>query len=381
MKYNWEIKDLQKERKKIIELIRATNDMKRKIFLQNCLADLDDSIFSMTIKKNIKQSVDQNMLMHISDYLSYPREYKLSTKFYSYCATKDQQMDEIDLSLISKFGEDIEIAKATGAYISEDQALSIMDSFFKQLDSELYKTFCEVFKDRFQYLRFRPSVEDDGKTLFVYGTRKNYITVQNSKEGKKLFSLIHEYAHAIHNLLLPENSYESIGCNYVEVPSIFLELVALYENPAQFNPIYIAYLNYITLTTYVDCSFQLQMQEPIINLWRSCNCKTNKYFFDLLEERCDINRDEFKEIMNCSINEEGIYVVSYYVALKLLAIYKKDKKRALELYKEFLILPTNLDVSVFVENLIKDDKDVKKEINGIINGMSLSLKKDGGNNV
>lgn len=377
MKYNWGIKEIQQEQRKIVGLINATTDLRRKIFLKNCLADLDDAVFSMTFKKDVKQSQEQSMIIHTSNLLTYKQEYDLAQIFYEYCALKDEKMDEIDFQLICRYEENLDVAKATNSYITEDKALSIMHDFFKHLDKELYETFKEAYKDRFNYLRFRPPVEDEGRTLFVYGTRKNFITVQDSKEGKKLFSLIHEYAHAVHNLLMPETAYELVDCSYVEIPSIFLELVALYENPANFNPLYISYLNYINLTTYVDFSFQLSMHKPIINLWKSNNYNLNRNFYDNIERKIDINRKEFNDIMNCFITEEGVYVVSYFVALKLFSIYKRDKKVAIELYKKFLKLPTNLDTDVFVAEIMQDDLGAKKEIDGIVDGMSLALRKQG----
>jgi hypothetical protein len=101
----------------------------------------------------------------------------------------------------------------------------------------------------------------------------------------------------------------------------------------------------------------------------------NRSFFESLESDYDIDEECFGEALETTIEDEGIYVISYAVSLELLNIYKRDKKEALELFKRFLKYPAKEDILTFVMENIQLNEHANIESKEVLQKFEKALKK------
>jgi predicted nucleic acid-binding protein len=114
---------------------------------------------------------------------------------------------------------------------------------------------------------------------------------------------------------------------------------------------------------------------PVINAWVDNKYVMGCKFFDELGKNYDIDEECFEEILNTTIEDQGVYVISYIVALELFNIYKKNKKEALELFKKFLKYPANEDILTFVVENISINEHASEEAGLVLSKFNKELKK------
>ena len=381
MECTWDRSDFSLQLKELKELIDRENDLKRKLYLEKVL-DASNKLYYETFVDfpKTKITAKQRLASILDSSFCYGRYYSIVSNFFNNIS---EHIDTIDstsdkLELINPDGN-FDFLN-TGANISSAKIMSFVDTFYKEFDEELYEYFLQVYRDKEKSLRFLPLDESkdnktDGNTLFIDGVRKNFITVYETTPIGTYECAVHEYGHAIANLINPQVSYTEREDFFVEVASIFPELVALYENHCNFDEIQILYSLYTTLVTYVDNAEYLCLHMPVINAWVDNKYVMGRKFFDELDKNYDIDEECFEEILTTTIEDQGVYVISYIVALELFNIYKKNKKEALELFKKFLKYPANEDILTFVVENISINEHASEEAGLVLSKFNKELKK------
>ena len=380
MENTWGRKEFAEQLGKLQSMIEQESDIKRRLYLEKVL-DMSNKLYyetfisfprpKVTAKQRLTSILDSNFM--------YGRYYSIVRSFFN---TVSEHIDTID-DLSNKL-EDISPTgdfdfMTTGATVSVEDTITLVKKFYESFDPELYQYFLEIYNDREHSLRMMPLPEGetktDGNTLFIDGVKKNFITIYKTNPLNTYICGVHEYGHAIANLINPEVSYADREDLFTEVASIFPELVALYENGFNFDTIQVLYTMYTTLVTYVNSAEYLCLHTPIINAWADNKHVMSKKFFEELEEGYDMDDECFEEALSTTIEDEGIYVISYAVALELLHIYKDDKKKALELFKRFLKYPAKEDILTFVVENIPLNEHASEEANIILSKFNKELKK------
>lgn len=381
MECTWDRSDFSLQLKELKELIDRENDLKRKLYLEKVL-DASNKLYYETFVDSPKTKITakQRLASILDSSFCCGRYYSIVSNFFNNIS---EHIDTIDstsdkLELINPDGN-FDFLN-TGANISSAKIMSFVDSFYKEFDEELYEYFLQVYIDKEKSLRFLPLDESkdnktDGNTLFIDGVRKNFITVYETTPIGTYECAVHEYGHAIANLINPQVSYTEREDFFVEVASIFPELVALYENNCNFDEIQILYSLYTTLVTYVNNAEYLCLHMPVINAWVDNKYVMGRKFFDELDKNYDIDEECFEEILTTTIEDQGVYVISYIVALELFNIYKKNKKVALELFKKFLKYPANEDILTFVVENISINEHASEEAGLVLSKFNKELKK------
>ena len=381
MECTWDRSDFSLQLKELKELIDRENDLKRKLYLEKVL-DASNKLYYETFVDfpKTKITAKQRLASILDSSFCYGRYYSIVSNFFNNIS---EHIDTIDstsdkLELINPDGN-FDFLN-TGANISSAKIMSFVDTFYKEFDEELYEYFLQVYRDKEKSLRFLPLDESkdnktDGNTLFIDGVRKNFITVYETTPIGTYECAVHEYGHAIANLINPQVSYTEREDFFVEVASIFPELVALYENHCNFDEIQILYSLYTTLVTYVNNAEYLCLHMPVINAWADNKYVMGRKFFDELDKNYDIDEECFEEILTTTIEDQGVYVISYIVALELFNIYKKNKKEALELFKKFLKYPANEDILTFVVENISINEHASEEAGLVLSKFNKELKK------
>lgn len=379
MQCTWNSKDFAQQIRKLQELIEHETSLKRKIYLEKVL-DASNKLYHDTFINFSKPKVTakQRLSSILDSTLFYGRYYSIIREFFSTISEHIETIDGIS-SKLEKINPDGDFDfMNTGAVVLDD-TLSLVDRFYKSFDEELYQVFLEAYNDRKHSVRIQPLPEDerktDGTTLFIDGVRKNFINIYETTPLATYICAVHEYGHAIANLINPEVSYTDREDFFTEVASIFPELVALYENGFNFDTIQVLYTMYITLVTYIDSAEYIFLHTPVVNTWADNKYVMSHKFFTDLEDDYIIDEECFEKILSTTIEDEGIYVISYIVALELLNIYKKDKKKALDLFKKFLKYPANEDILSFVVENIPMNHHAAEEANVVLSQFSKELKK------
>ncbi len=382
MIYTWKDKDFERYINMLPNLIENETDVKKRCYLLK-VYDVSKQMMldRFSSMHEYPETVRQRMFTINNERIFYGRYYTLIQEFYDKVTPLLDKMHSVEDKITDLFGEDCDIAQVTGSYLSNGKALSLTAAFYECFDKEIKPCFDEVFEDRFNFLRFlkTPSSagrrESDGTTLFIDGVRKNFITIKKSKEADKVYTMIHEYGHATKNLYNPSSSYSSDDGLFVEVDGIFPELVAMHENIGNINPLYVAFNKYATLVNYLEYADYLTLQTALINCWKENGRKNNATFRKQVEDYYNVDKDMLRDIVNSSIFDEGVYVMSYLVAIELLHIYKKDKEQAINLYNQFLSLTSESDLFPYVCSLVRINGNVLEEAETVVDEMKLELER------
>ncbi len=380
MECNWTRKDFAEQLIKLQELIDSETDLKKRLYLEKVL-DTSNKLYYETFVDfpRPKVTAKQRLTSILDSTFAYGRYYSIIKSFFGEVSEHIDTLDKISdkLEKINPDG-DFDFMK-TGANVTTSDTISLVNEFYKRFDSELYQYFLEVYNDREHSLRIVPLPENetktDGTTLFIDGVRKNFISLYETTPLGTYICGVHEYGHAIANSINPEVSYSDREDLFTEVASIFPELVALYENGFNFETIQILYTMYSTLVTYINSAEYLCLHTPILNTWADNKHVMSKKFFEELEDGYNMDDECFEEALSTTIEDEGIYVISYTVALELLHIYKEDKKKALELFKSFLKYPAKEDILTWVMENIPVNEHASEEAKSILSKFSKELKK------
>lgn len=381
MKCTWDRNDFSHQLKVLNDLIDKETDIKRSLYLQKVL-DTSNKLYYETFVDFPRPTVSakQRLTSILDSSFCYGRYYSIVSTFFERISENIDTIDDISgrLEHIDPNG-DFDFLN-TGAALSNSDIISLVNRFYKTFDEELYEYFLEAYKEKNNSLRFLPldkskDNKTDGTTLFIDGIRKNFITIYETSSIGTFECAVHEYGHAIANLINPEVSYSDREDFFAEVASIFPELVALYENDFNFNELQVLYSLYTTLVTYVNNAEFLCLHIPVINAWADNKHIMSKKFFEELEENYNIDDECFEEILSTTIEDQGVYVISYIVALELFNLYKKDKKQALELFKAFLKYPAKEDILTFVIENFSINEHASEEAALVLSSFDKELRK------
>lgn len=381
MVYTWGYNEFVKQIKRLQELINSEKDLKRRLYLEK-VADATDKIFHQSFNGFPEPNVTakQRFSAILNSRLTYGRYYSIVGTFFRECTSHLDLTDEIS-SKLEKIDENGGVDFLhTGAKISQGKTLNLTQKFYSLFDADLYDSFTQVYNDKKGTLRFLPKDESyggkvDGNTIFIDGVKKNFITIYETSPIETFGCTVHEYGHAIQNVMNPSVSYSDREDFFLEVASIFPELVAIYENVGNFSQFEQAYSLYTTFITYIDQAEFLTLHTPLVNAWASYKYVMSQRFFDEIKENYDIDDECFEKVLSTTIEDEGVYVISFIVALELFHIYKQDKKKALEIFKEFLNYPANEDILVYVMENLELNKHANEEIGIILNNFNKKLER------
>lgn len=379
MKATWDSSDFLTQMSILEKMINDENDIKRKCYLRKVLDSTKKLYHEVFVSfPHPKVTAKQRLSAILDSTLNYSRYYSIVSGFFKEACnsiplidTISEELEQIDSDGNFDFLE-------TGAYISEHQTLTLVDSFYSKFDEELYAYFLESYKNKEHTVRFDdlPSSnrKNDGSTMFIDGVRTNFVTIFRTDSIGTYQCAVHEYGHVISNLINPEVSYSERDDFFSEVAAIFPELVALYENGPNAEPIQSLYYLYTTFITYINSAEYLCLHSPVLKTWADNKYKMSSAFFDSLKEDYDLDDECFEETLSTTIEDDGIYVLSFIVALELFHIYKEDKKKALKLFKEFLTYPANEDILPFIMENISINSHAGEEIESVLQSFHKELK-------
>lgn len=381
MVYTWGYNEFVKQTKALQKLIEEEKDFKRKMYLQK-VADTTDKLFHDTFNPFTppKVTAKQRFSAILGSRLTYGRYYSIVSDFLERCIDQLEFIDDISTKLeeIDENGNFDFLH--TGAVVSHTKTLSLVDKFYSEFDDELYQVFSSVYKDRHHNLRFinpedNKDTKSNGTTLFIDGVKANFISICDIGNVDNYGCCVHEYGHSLQNMINPEVSYSDREDLFMEVASIFPELVAMYENKGKLDETEVAYYLYTTITENLNSAEFLTLHTPLVNAWADHKYVMSNKFFDEIDETYDIDEECFEKALATTIEDEGVYVLSLIVSLELFHIYKQDKRKALELFKKFLTFPAKEDILTFVLEHFSLNEHANEEIEIMLKDFNKKLEK------
>lgn len=381
MAYFWGYDEFVEQAKALQRLIENETDFKRKMYLKK-VADTTDKLFHDTFNNFPSSTITakQRFSNILNSRLTYGRYYSIIGEFFNSCTEHLDFIDDISTQLekIDKNSKDDFLH--TGTQVSHSKTLSLVNSFYRNFDNELYQVFSSVYVDRHHNVRFVQKEENsedksNGNTIFIDGVKKNFLSICDIAPLDNYGCAVHEYGHSIQNMINPEVAYSEREDFFAEVAAIFPELVAIYESKKYFDETDVAYYLYTLVVTYLDFAEFLTLHTPLISAWADNKYVMSNKFFTEIEEYYEVDDECFEKTLSTTIEDEGVYVLSFIVSLELFHLYKQDKKYALELFKEFLKYSAKEDILTFILEKFSLNSHAGEEIEIILNDFNKKLEK------
>ena len=215
--------------------------------------------------------------------------------------------------------------------------------FFKQLDDELFSNFFSLFIDKDKNIIFVANNPIKNFVGITYLNNNNIkIKMTRSKTIEDIFTLVHEYGHALNMKKNPKLYNNEARTHFEEIESIFLELILCdYLVNNGFNKDDINEVKDLYFKYNINRFIHVEQIKNIDNL-----------FFKLLYQNKNITKDELRKVYSSSYEDVTKYVISSLYALELYDKYQINKEKTIEDYKNIISLDlyTHLDYLDAIES-------------------------------
>jgi hypothetical protein len=128
-----------------------------------------------------------------------------------------------------------------------------------------------------------------------------------------------------------------------EIESMFPELIFLYEQGSKIDSFQSSLAMFDPIVHYYEKASLIRMQQMVINAWYDNRYRLDKNVYDRLREEAKMSRSDVYRALNTSIKVAGPYIISMGIVLELFNLYKRDKDKAMHLYKKIVKTPSLSD--------------------------------------
>lgn len=384
MPKNWNTNTFYQEIENLEKMVKQETDPMRKDYLQMVLdctaATYVDNFMVHTISSVSEAKAMANLAGSV---LAGGRYYPVIEDYFFSLEEILKKGMAVDTWLSRRMRDNYDLRALANTTTTHDQAISSLLKHFGSLDEELNDTFRFAYDN--SYLNFNRRHDktlpkgSDGKTYYIDGVQKNFVSILDTKNASLVNNLVHEYGHAIRNIISPEWAFTCENDFFCEVASIFPELVSFEENPGEYPKVIVDYLRYDTLREYIDYALVMASQPYIYQRWKDNLFRINRHLKKELWEKDSIDNKIYDKALSTNMADSGTYVLSYITALELLHIYREDKKEALKLFKRVLELKPTMTYLAEVNKIVPLNVNAKRETEKVIDdfseSLSLSLKR------
>ncbi len=369
-RYSWNVNSLIRSLEKIDKLINRETDEVELARLLHSYDLVNSAIYSSFLRPSVEIPLNKIMPEKMSSFISNGRRYNLLIPYYNAITDNADLFDEVR---DKKFAISDQLASATGAYVTKEQALNVCYQFYQDLDDEMFQHFKNFYDMRFNHLRFvKPKDAKDldysGIQHYLYGVNESFVEVVGNNNPDMTCTMIHEAAHVIDNSMNPDNYLSNDF--YYEVISIFMQLVFYYKRAGGYDELF--YYNSLVryLNSYDRFAVDAYTYSDIMKAYGDNGYRLTKKFYDRVYDEHNMSKDDVFEFLNNFLFKDICYPISAAVALCFFNIYKKDEKKGIENLKRFiktnnrddympLILSDEFDeiVSGEVKDLLTESKE------------------------
>lgn len=303
------------------------------------------------VDKQLKLEETIGSIEEVFDYLfssvipqrqSYKTVYEMDTEFQKeYCDLNPFIFDFLDRFENEEITYEVDFSKIPG--LNRNKILSITADFYREIRDERFVEPSRKLNLRSDELvRFKKSkitdanANDAAITLQIYNTEDILMLIKSDKTIQDIISTIHEYAHSIAFLINQDHSTELGKFPYVEVDSIFFEMLGTEYAGSVLNMPTQA-LN-IDIDRFYDYLLSALIIVSKLNVHTMINDgKLNKKdIINYLKIEENLDDDEIKSVLYRPMSDYYHYVISYLTAIELYIIYQDFPEAALDALHEII---------------------------------------------
>lgn len=313
MEYHWSVKDLKRRLKSLKNMYYSSKneDIKHQLLID--IYDLEDSIEGLTNQEKGCEDAPIEERLELSKEILLPH-------FYSF-------EDCIDFNTITSSVDDYQELQKKD--ITQNDLFSLTHDFYRDaIGGKLFEIFLKQFDIRFNHVRFIPLCEGiNGRNIHIRQFDESFITSQNTKTISDLFTLIHEYGHAIHGSINHDQQYNLDFLPFVEIAASFFELIA-YDHfiSKKFFADEVIKAKFIEWESIINRASDLK---PLIQIVQIEDYKNIKHLKRIVQDEYGISKDSFSDLVSSSNTMSYPYVFGAIIAIELLDLYRKDRNLAL----------------------------------------------------
>ena len=331
-KYNWNEKVLKKRYSRLSELAQKTTDEDKKKSLLEDMAVLKDLLKffrsesrpqTLAITKYKKENPSET-INKIYDY------FNLGYKEFKFLWNDFKEFDKLSIN------RKIKLSELKECNLELNDLFTLVHDFYHSLNPYFYENFMKNFIKRNTNLKLSKIIGDGhcaGITNFLVYYKEAYINAVTSNNIWDFMVLAHEYCHAT-SCQINNNQLKNSGkIPFDEIDTTFIELLAAdyYDDVFKNNKAPI--LKSIRHRESIFSAKRVNEVIDIINLKESDVPKEK-------EEYLKTNINSFEQYKKITSFEER-YVIGYIVAIELYQLYQKDKEKALDIFKQIILLDYN----------------------------------------
>lgn len=220
--------------------------------------------------------------------------------------------------------------------LTEKDMFELMHEFFKTTTKEIKDIYDEINKCK-KRIRFQSvdCYEPHGSMLFIPGLNKPYITIGIGEDKSSIMpTFAHEEGHSIGSILNPLRYTESEHSIYVEIESIFFELIGTDYFSKELNNEEIKKQQFHKMQSLFFQAEEILLERRLATAgFKQHNPDKDNIKLednDLIFTLKDIT------IGGCTFKRDINYVVSYIIAVELYELYQEDKELAIDCLKRIV---------------------------------------------
>ncbi len=213
--------------------------------------------------------------------------------------------------------------------------------FFKNLDDELFNSFFSLFIERDKNLIFMPNNPmNDFVGITYLNTNNIKIKMTRTKTIEDIFTLVHEYGHAISMKKYPQLFNNDARVHFEEIESIFLELILCdFLDKYGFNKEDINEIKKKIIENLISETKDLYTKYQINKFIHEYSIQNiDNRFLKLLYQKRNITKDDLRLLYKSNYDDIIKYVISSLYALELYDKYQINKDKAIKDYKDIISL-------------------------------------------
>ncbi|HAB67598.1 MAG TPA: hypothetical protein DCE23_09560 [Firmicutes bacterium] len=380
MEYHWSLDDLRSCKNKLWQFYYESSSEEDKAYIRTIIDAASDIISDLSSNSEIPSlSYDQRLGTIEKELVDYSSYYDIIENFIIILDPFERQLNKIENIFKNVIGPHDSYAVVTGATLTNYQAFNIVKKFYSRFDGTLFPTFMGAFDSRSTSVRFVDKISgyNEADSFYFDLVKRYFIQVVKTKDPNKAFSLIHEYGHVLSYILNPKAYLLQKECMYDEVAAVFPELLAYYLNPGNFDELHVDFEKYASLISVYNYANSLALHTAYVDIWKDNRRRANKRFFRMVKKELGEKVEDVDEGLDTYINSCGQYIIAYLVAIELLNVYRKDKNKALEIYRNIIMVPYNQNVHEYIKSELELGSHLEEETALMIDGFEKKLTKVG----